>query len=175
VKTASQHPKVLLLGIGNVLMGDEGVGVHALRALTEEKFPAEVELVDGGTGGFHLLGFFENYALMVIIDATMDSSPPGTVKLLQPKFASDFPRTLSAHDIGLRDMVEAATLLQALPPIDLITVSVASIQPMCPDLSGPVRGAIPEVIVKVRSILDRFFHDAAPGEPIIGRNLPNSF
>jgi hydrogenase maturation protease len=149
---------IIVLGIGNVLMGDEGVGVHCIKSLTEQAFRNEVELVDGGTGGFHLLGYFEHYALMVIIDATMDGSAPGTVKILRPKFASEFPRTLSAHDIGLRDMVETAALLKELPPIELITVSIAQIQPMRPELSEPVRGAIPEVIESVRTILDRFFH-----------------
>ena len=154
-------PKVLLLGIGNILMGDEGVGVHAVKTLSEQNFPEQVEVVDGGTGGFHLLGLFENYALMVIIDATMDGSPPGTVKTLRPKFASDFPRTLSAHDIGLRDMVETAALLQTLPPIELITVSVSAVQPMCPELTEQVNNAIPEVVRNVRVLLDRFFGEVS--------------
>ena len=48
-------PRLLVLGIGNLLMGDEGVGVHAIRALEKERLPAGVEMLDGGTGGFHLL------------------------------------------------------------------------------------------------------------------------
>lgn len=149
-------------------MGDEGVGVHAARRLSDQKFPEQVEVVDGGTGGFHLLGLFEHYALMVIIDATMDGSPPGTVKKLRPKFASDFPRTLSAHDIGLRDMVETAALLNKLPPIELITVSVAAVQPMCPDLSDPVKNAIPEVVRQVHEILRTLFAESLPKLPQSG-------
>ena len=51
-------PAILILGIGNHLLGDEGVGVHAIRCLEKEAFPSSVRLVDGGTGGFHLLFFF---------------------------------------------------------------------------------------------------------------------
>ena len=66
---------------------------------------AEADLVDGGTGGFHLLGFFSDRPWIVLIDAAADGRPPGTVSLIRPRFASDFPRTLSAHDIGLKDLL----------------------------------------------------------------------
>ena len=146
-------PSPLVLGVGNYLLGDEGVGVHAARELLEAGAPEGVAVLDGGTGGFHLLSLFQDYDPIILIDATMDGSPAGTVRLLCPKFASDFPRTLSAHDIGLRDLLESAALLGPLPRMYLITVSIEQLQSMSVELSPRVKDAIPEVVRLARSIL----------------------
>ena len=146
----------LVLGIGNLLMGDEGVGVHALRAFDDEDWPDGVTLVDGGTGGFTLLEYLSDYTRIVMIDATMDGAPAGTVSVLRPRYATDFPRSLTAHDIGLRDLIESAALLGPLPEITLITISIEHIASMVTDLSGPVAGAIPEVRRQVLTALDAF-------------------
>lgn len=151
---------MLVLGIGNLLMGDEGVGVHAVRALEREPMPGGVPVLDGGTGGFHLLALFDEHREMILIDATLDDGAPGTVRVLHPRFAADFPRSLSAHDIGLRDLVESATLLGPLPSIDLITVSIAKLQPMTIELSQALEDALPEVIETVHRLL----RDRLPAE-----------
>ncbi|MHC4954106.1 MAG: HyaD/HybD family hydrogenase maturation endopeptidase [Planctomycetota bacterium] len=138
--------RALILGVGNVLLHDEGVGVHAVRRLEGMERPDGVDLLDGGTGGFHLLSVFDDYEHLVIIDAALDRDAPGTVRVRQPRFASDFPRVLSAHDIGLRDLIESASVLGPLPRMTLITVSVAMDQTMGTDLSPAVEAALPEVI-----------------------------
>jgi len=145
--------RTLVLGIGNLLMGDEGVGVHAVQALTPEALPARVTVVDGGTGGFHLLSYFSDYDPIIMIDATLDGRPPGTVSLIEPRYATDFPRSLTAHDIGLRDLIESAALLGPLPKIYLITVSVADLQPMETTLSAPVQSSIPHVHAMVTDLI----------------------
>lgn len=150
---AKGKKRVLVLGIGNLLMGDEGAGVHALRHLEAETLPPHVELLDGGTGGFHLLSCFDNFDNIIMIDATLDGRPPGTVNVLQPRFASDFPRVLSAHDIGLRDLIESATLLGTLPKIILITISIADAESMTTRLSPRVQQSITEVVPKVKAIV----------------------
>jgi hydrogenase maturation protease len=146
---------ILVLGVGNVLMGDEGVGVHAVRLLEREGGLSGVTLVDGGTGGFHLLSYLSDYDPVVMIDATLDGRPPGTVSIIEPRYASDFPRSLSAHDIGLRDLVESAVLLGTLPRIHLITVSVDTLQPMQASLSPAVEASLPRVVSLVRSTVGR--------------------
>ncbi len=145
--------RALVMGVGNLLMGDEGVGVHAARQLASEPVPSAVEVLDGGTGGFHLLSLFAEYDPIILIDATQDGDPPGTVKLVKPKFASDFPRTLSAHDVGLRDLLETAQLLGPLPTLYLITVSIGELQEMSVELSPSIAGAVGEVLRVVREIL----------------------
>jgi hydrogenase maturation protease len=145
--------KILILGIGNVLMGDEGVGVHAIKELEKESFPPNVTLLDGGTGGFHLLEYLQEYPTVIMIDATMDGKPAGTISLIEPKFATDFPKALSAHDIGLRDLVESTAVLGELPKMFLITVTIDSIQSMEMELSAEIEKQIPVVIGKVKEVL----------------------
>jgi hydrogenase maturation protease len=145
---------LLILGVGNVLMGDEGVGVHAATRLqADHTWRPGVAIVDGGTGGFHLLSLLQDYEPVIMIDATADGRPPGTVGVLTPRFASDFPPSLSAHDIGLRDLVEATQLLGHLPEIHLITVSIAEIAPMCLTLSPAIERAVPTVIATVKQLV----------------------
>ena len=143
----------LILGVGNLLMGDEGVGIHAIRRLETETLPDTVRLLDGGTGGFHLLSLFQEYDPIILIDATMDGKPRGEIALFQPRFASDFPRTLSAHDIGLRDLLESAALLGPLPRLYLITISIGEIEPMTMELSAPIEDTLPRVVQTVRTVL----------------------
>ena len=144
----------LVLGIGNVLMGDEGIGVHAVRRLEHEGLPPHVAIADGGTGGFHLLEMIAEHDPILMIDATMDGQAPGTVSYIEPRYASDFPRSLTAHDIGLRDLIESATLLGQLPRMRLLTVSVADLQPMELTLSPEVEAALPHVVERVKNLLD---------------------
>jgi hydrogenase maturation protease len=144
---------VLVLGIGNVLLGDEGVGVHAVRRLREEQLPPHVTIVDGGTGGFHLLEYFGIYPAIVLIDAASDGNPPGTVSLTRPRYASDFPRSLSAHDIGLRDMIEAANMLGPLPAIFLIAISIGGPLLMDTHLTPEVEHSIPEIVALVKRLV----------------------
>jgi hydrogenase maturation protease len=151
---AESLKRLLILGVGNLLMGDEGVGVHSIKQLETEHFPENVELLDGGTGGFHLLSLFQEFDPIILIDATMDGRPVGTVTLIQPKFASDFPRTLSAHDIGLRDLLESAQLIGSLPKMFLVTVSIHEIQSMSMELSEGVRSSLPAVVAAVKEIVN---------------------
>ena len=145
--------KPLILGVGNLLMGDEGIGVAAIRRLEQGGFARHADLVDGGTSGFHLLGLFRNQPRIILIDATTDGQPPGTVSLIQPRFAADFPPTLTAHDIGLKDLLESAALLGDLPNVDLITISISDLSSMTMDLSPSVAAALPRVEALVTECL----------------------
>lgn len=107
--------ETLVLGVGNLLLKDEGVGIHVIKALENEKLPAHVHLMDGGTGGLHLLSWLQGYDRIIMIDATLDNNPPGTVRLIQPRYATDFPPLMSAHEIGLKDMIDAMILTDDLP------------------------------------------------------------
>ena len=110
--------------------------------------------MDGGTGGFHLLSLFQEFDPIIVIDATMDDQPEGHVQLRRPKYASEFPRTLSAHDIGFRDLLESATLLGPLPELFLVTVSIKTLQGLSTELSPQIKDSIPAVIQTVQGILD---------------------
>lgn len=137
----------LILGIGNLLMGDEGVGIHAIKLLEShyrDRLPEGVRLLDGGVAGFHLLGEMEGANRIVIIDATMDGKQPGTIERIRPRFSSDYPRTLSAHDIGLKDLLDVMYISQKKnPDVTLFTVSVAFLpESLSTELSEAVQNAL---------------------------------
>lgn len=137
--------KVLILGIGNVLMGDEGIGVHVVNALDEAAFPENVECLDGGVGSFLLLEPMQSADKVILIDATNDGDTPGSVRRLQPKFSTDYPNTLTAHDIGLKDLLDAFYLMGKTPDVTLFAISIPPLQDMVMDLSPELRPVVAEV------------------------------
>ena len=147
--------RVLVLGVGNLLMGDEGVGIHVLRRLEQESPLAGVRLLDGGTGGVNLLVEFDGAREIVMIDATRDGRPAGTITFLQPAFVGELPRGLGAHDFGLKDLFAAAALLGQMPRLHLYTISVEEVRPMCTELSPDVAAAVSEVVHTVRALAAR--------------------
>lgn len=147
--------EILVLGIGNLLLSDEGIGVHAIRLLEEKSWPGHIIFLDGGTGGFHLLSVFQQYKKIILIDATLDGNKPGKVSLIKPKYARDFPQTLSAHDIGLRDLVNSSALLGFLPEIYLITVSISENQRLSMELSEEVGQAVAEIEILVNELIGK--------------------
>lgn len=149
---------VLIMGLGNYLMGDEGIGVRCIQRLSEEELPDNIDLLDGGTGGFLLLSYFESYGKIILVDATMDGNPPGTISLIRPNFASDYPPSLSVHDVGLKDMIEAVYMMDSVPEIYLFTVSIDEIRPMCLELNPEVEKAIPELAKAVLDLADKLIH-----------------
>ncbi|KUO65710.1 MAG: hypothetical protein APF83_01285 [Lutibacter sp. BRH_c52] len=130
-------------------MGDEGIGVHVMQEMAKIKLPEYVDILDGGTGGFLLLNCFEAYQTIIFVDATMDGKPAGTISLIRPKFASDFPSALSVHDVGLKDMIEAVYLMEEKPDLHLFTVSIEELVPMTIELSPNVKNAIPKIIEQI--------------------------
>ncbi|MBN2365146.1 MAG: hydrogenase maturation protease, partial [Calditrichaeota bacterium] len=135
---------ILILGIGNLLMGDEGAGVHVVRYLDKNYDLKNADIVDGGTGGFHLLEYFHRYPRVILVDATMDGKPPGTVQLLKPKFSGDYPPTLTAHDIGLKNLLDALQLTNHQPDVWLYTISIARLDKVTLKLSAEIEKAIPK-------------------------------
>ena len=135
----------LILGIGNILMGDEGVGVEVVRRLESLSLPEGVACLDGGTGSFVLLEPMQAAARVILIDATADGAPPGTITRLEPRFSRDYPNALTAHDIGLKDLLDAFHLLGDPPPVTLYAVTVAPPLEVGLGLTPAVASAVPEV------------------------------
>ena len=148
--SSSGKGPTLILGIGNLLMGDEGVGIEAVRRVEEAGVPHGVECLDGGTGGFVLLGPMRSAGRIVLIDATADGAPPGSVRRFVPRFSRDYPRSLTAHDIGLKDLIDAFHLLGDPPEVVLLAVSVdPPLEPWL-GLSPSVEAALPEIVRMAR-------------------------
>jgi hydrogenase maturation protease len=150
--------KTLILGIGNYLMGDEGIGVHLANRMELEPLPEGVDVLDGGTGGFHLLEYFETYDHIILVDATLDGNAPGTIRMIKPRFAKDFPPAMSTHDIGLKDLVSALQILGKMPAIDLFVVSIESIQQQGIELTPHVESIIPYLMDEVKYLLRKNYN-----------------
>jgi hydrogenase maturation protease len=94
----SSNPKTLVLGLGNTLLSDEGVGVHVVRALQTHSLPAGVECLDGGTGGFILLEPMQAADRIVMIDAAADGNP---IDLLDLFYMLDGGREVTLYAITI--------------------------------------------------------------------------
>jgi hydrogenase maturation protease len=144
MKSIGNETKVLILGIGNVLMGDEGIGVHVVNAVEKAALPPGVDCLDGGTGSFLLLEPMQTAEKVILIDATIDGSPPGTIRRLRPRYSADYPPSLTAHDIGLKDLLDAFDLMgEAKPEVSLYAISIPPLQDMTTELSTDVERAVP--------------------------------
>jgi hydrogenase maturation protease len=150
--------KTLVLGLGNLIMGDEGVGVHVVRALEKETLPADVECLDGGTGGFTLLEPLQSAGRIILIDAAADGNPPGTVTRTTPRFSRDYPPTLTAHDIGVKDLLDVFYIQGGGPEVILYAITIDPRQSISMDLSAEIARAAE---VAVAGILDELTQCAA--------------
>jgi hydrogenase maturation protease len=149
VLVTTDAKKTLVLGLGNIIMGDEGVGVHVVRALEKHPLPADVDTLDGGTGGFILLEPLQNAGHIILIDATDDGNPPGTVTRTVPRFSADYPPTLTAHDIGVKDLLDAFYMQSGEREVVLYAITIDPKQPISMDLSPALAKAAEEAVRRI--------------------------
>lgn len=145
--------KITILGLGNLLMGDEGAGIYVIRLLEEELSSKDIQVVDGGTGGINLLEYFTEPDLLILVDATLDGQPPGTIVCREPHFSDEYPRTLVAHDFGLKDLLDAADLLEKKPSTVLFTISIETPNKMQLELSPEIRSAVKKTSRRIKDYL----------------------
>jgi len=116
---------VLVLGIGNILLKDEGVGVRAVEALEGRyHLPDGVEIVDGGTAGFELLGYIRDREHLIVVDAIAHDQKPGTVIRVEGEdVRTTFSQRISPHQLGISDVL-AASLVTGEPPRNLVLFGI---------------------------------------------------
>lgn len=109
--------KTLVLGVGNLLLSDEGVGVHVVRRLQEVvELPEAVQVVDGGTSGLELMYHLEGVSHLVVVDAVEMGQPPGTLtRLAGDQLPAHLCLKISPHEIGLPELLFAAKLRDLYP------------------------------------------------------------
>lgn len=151
-------PRIVVLGLGNMLMADDGVGLAALARLDDEWFvPRTVSLVDGGTWGMNLLPVIEHAERLLIFDAITVGEPPGTIIRLErgdiPRFLA---RKLSPHQIDLREVLALAELRDTLPEqIVALGIQPARIE-MSTTLSPEVEAQLDELVRRGADELSRW-------------------
>jgi len=151
--------RVVVLGIGNSLLADDGAGVHAIRCLREMLPDAGIEWIDAGTLNFTLLHYLDHARALVVIDAAELGEKPGTVRVYQGAEMDQLVgagRRNSVHEAGLADLLAMARLKDCLPEHRaLITV-----QPQRIDwgeaLSPPVAAALPGICERARLLAQRW-------------------
>ncbi len=167
---------LLVLGVGNVLLGDDGVGVHVVRSLRELadsgvlELPPDTSVVDGGTLGRDLLPWLADARAVVIVDAMDADLPPGSVELLCDPV--DRPRDghVATHESGVADLLDSARVAGVLPR----AVSLIGVQPdaisVGLQLSEPVRSAVPIAVEATVAELRRLeaTRRSTSGRPIDG-------
>ena len=141
-----QQNNVLILGIGNLLLSDEGVGVHAVRCLAQRELPPGVEVLDGGTSGADLVDHLDGRTKVVVIDAASGDGPPGTVYRCEARELIEQEGSLSLHEFGLADSLHMAERLGCAPQrVIVLGVQPATMEPGL-DLSPEVAAVLPGII-----------------------------
>ena len=146
MSTGSRCP-ILVLGIGNILLRDEGVGVRVIEQMQKMHLPDDVELVDGGTAGADLLDVLAERQKVIVIDAVQADCEPGTVlrfsadELLRPERTN-----MSLHELGLAEALTMTRQLECAPE----NVVVFGIKPKeigCGlELSKEIAASVPKVV-----------------------------
>ena len=143
--------RVLVLGIGNLVMTDDGIGVRVVQLIAERyRFPEHVTVLDGGTLGLDLLPRIEDAQRLLIIDAVETGAPPGTlVRLSGEEIPLALETKISPHQMGLKDLLTVASLL-GYPPRETVLwgVQPESIE-MALRLSAPVEAQLEPLTGKV--------------------------
>ena len=142
--------RVIVLGLGNILLRDEGVGVRVIEALAERyHLPAEVEVVDGGTVGMDLLDTLAGCDHLLICDAVQTGAPPGSVvKLADAEAPAGFQTRFSPHQLGLAEVLATLILMEEAPA----AVTLIGVVPSDMDLGAELS---PEVAAVVDQAVDR--------------------
>ncbi len=150
--------RTLVLGVGNPLMSDDGVGLRVLRALGRSWEGDDVELIDAGTLSLVLLPRLQHSRHLLVLDAARLGSPPGTVRVLHGADMDSFLRESSGsvHEVGLRDLLDAARLTDSLP----VRRALVGVQPEIvvwgESCSAAVEAAIPVAVSRALEILEEW-------------------
>ncbi|HEY3273023.1 MAG TPA: hydrogenase maturation protease [Methanocella sp.] len=141
--------KIVVLGVGNRLMGDDGFGPRVIEALEKRDIPSNVEVMDAGVGGMAILSWIEGADKVVIIDSVQTGNePPGTVYRFTDK---ELPPSdmfmLSLHDLNLVDTINIGRIVQKMPDeIIILGVEVKRVAEFDDRLTPEVEAAMAEVI-----------------------------
>jgi hydrogenase maturation protease len=141
--------KTIVLGVGNILLKDEGIGIRAIQELERRyDFPEEVSLVDGGTLGLSLLSVIRDAGRLIVLDAVQNRAAPGTIHRLTDK---DLPKTVAYKtSIHQTDLVEAINICREVfdhePPVTIIGIEPEDLNPYGVELSPAAARAMPELL-----------------------------
>ncbi len=165
--------RVLVAGIGNVFLGDDGFGVEVVRRLAGRELPEGVEVVDFGIRGMDLAyALQDDYEVVIFVDAIPRGEEPGTVYLLEPEIEEDGEVALDTHGMDPLKVIKLSRALGAKPTRTLVVgcepqvvVSGEDYEDMLMELSEPVRAAVEEAAKLVESLVEEINNANGEAEP----------
>ena len=160
---------VRILGVGNVLCTDDGLGPYAIKALEAQyEFPEGVEVLDVGTPGLDFTPYLADARMVIVLDTIKGKEPAGTLRLLRDReiVATPPPSRMSPHEPGLREALMATELAEMSPEEILLIGVVPESTEQGTRLSDAVKSAVPSVVDTVVAELERL------GRPPIQRDPP---
>jgi hydrogenase maturation protease len=135
--------RTLVLGLGNLVHSDDGLGVHAIQALQlDPRVPRDTVLMDGGTQGLSLLPHVSSYERLLVIDALDTGEPPGTLMRLEGEALRNMPGKSSVHQLGFADMLVALELLDEMPA----EIVLLGVQPQSTEWSADLTPRVREAL-----------------------------
>jgi hydrogenase maturation protease len=153
-----ENPRVLVLGIGNILMMDEGVGNRVATDLQANyRFPADVAVMDAGTMGLGMMHLFRGVEFLLVADAVDGTGhPAGTVVRVSPEDFAPNQVLHSLHDVRLIDVLNAAKMIEIMPDAECIGIQVENMSPevLTIGLTQTVEAALPRAIAAVLYVLE---------------------
>ena len=169
-------PQILVIGIGNILMLDEGIGVRIAQELQRNySFPDHVRVMDAGTMGLGMIHLFRGVEFLLVADAVDGTThPPGTVVRFDPEGFSSSQVLHSLHDVRFVDVLNAARLIDITPEAECVGVQVENMSPpeLTIGLSSIVEAAVPRAVAAVLYILAE--RGIVP-EPLEGQDADPAF
>jgi hydrogenase maturation protease len=147
--------QIRIIGIGNPLMGDDGLGIAAIAHLQQKPLPPGIELIDGGCGGLSLLALLAECRQAIIIDAADFGATPGSIKILTAADLDQLPPQTfrpTGHQHGLAEVLHLLIKLEQLPRLSLIFMQVENCQ-LRGGLTARVNAAIPNLLETVQRCL----------------------
>jgi hydrogenase maturation protease len=147
----SDRTPLLVLGLGNVLLEDDGVGAAAIALLVDRyDAPRGVEVLDGGTLGLSLLPYLDSADAVILVDAVRAEGQPGSlVRLAGDDVASAVATRLSPHQVGVADLLDGARWLGRYPRRVVLLGVVPESMDLAVGLSGSVRAALPSLVERI--------------------------
>lgn len=147
-------PRVVVIGVGNLLLKDEGIGIHTVKALQEINLPQDVKIIDGGTAP-DLIAYTEAGDKLIIIDAAKTGREPGTIYRFQPKdLGEEIKGVISAHELGVTHNLRLMSLMGNEPrEIVIIGVEPKEID-WGTELSPELQQKVPEIVRVILKEID---------------------
>jgi len=145
-----------IIGIGNILLKDDGIGIYTIKELEKYSLPSNIELVDGGTSTLDMLKYFMDFKNIIIVDSLRGGNTPGTVYKLIPEDIKNYKKeNLSIHDVQILDVIKIANLMGYNPRVTIYGIEPNDIR-LGMEISDLLISKIPIIIKHIQTSIAEF-------------------